>query len=173
MVAMQEKGISWFGCGVSEDDGDDWFDALKMALRIMFTAYMSGMKMIVHCDFGNNRSRTFVEAFYYVLKGEQFPDEYKGEFNHLIYNCKIGHLSPVEQTEAFFGLFKARPYRGATEKGKVIGTCPKCPTPLVGRDTGRGNGLAQAILIFGPMNPHERGSSHTILKVQTKSISPA
>ena len=99
MAAMQKHGISWFGCGVSEDEGADWFDALRWALRIMVTSYMTGIKMVVHCDFGNNRSRTFVEAFYYVLKGEQFHDEYKGEINHLVYNCKQGHLPPVEELE--------------------------------------------------------------------------
>ena len=99
MKAMREHGISWFGCSVSEDEGENWFDALRWALRIMVTSYMTGMKMVVHCDFGNNRSRTFVEAFYYVLKGEQLHDEYKGEFNHLIYNCKQGHLPPVEILE--------------------------------------------------------------------------
>lgn len=99
LAAMQEKGISWFGCGVSEDEGEDWLNALKMGLRVMLTAYLSGMKIIVHCDFGNNRSRTFVEAFYYVLKGEHFHDEYKGEYNHLTYNCKQGHLPPVPELE--------------------------------------------------------------------------
>lgn len=99
MMAMQEHGISCFFCPVSEDEGADWFSALKMALRFMVTSYMSGMKMVVHCDCGNNRSRTFVEAFYYVLKGDQFHDEYKGEYNHLIYNCKQGHLPPVSEME--------------------------------------------------------------------------
>ena len=55
--------------------------------------------MIVHCDMGNNRSKSFVEAFYFLLKGEQYPDEYNGEYNHLIYNSKIGHLPPMEELE--------------------------------------------------------------------------
>lgn len=99
MAAMREHGISWIGCSVSENEGEDWFEALKMGLQAMLQAYMSGMKMVVHCDFGNNRSRTFVEALYYVLKGEQFLDAYKGEINHLVYNCKQGHLPPVETLE--------------------------------------------------------------------------
>ena len=35
----------------------------------------------------------------YLLTGEQFQDEYKGEVNHLAYNSKRGHLPPLEQTE--------------------------------------------------------------------------
>ena len=106
MLAMRKKGISWFGCSVSEEEGEDWFSALKMGLRFLLTGYLSSMKMVVHCDFGNNRSRTFVEALYYVLKGEQFPDEYKGEYNHLIYNSKQGHLPPVEKLEEFLNAMR-------------------------------------------------------------------
>lgn len=54
----------------------------------------------VHCDFGNNRSRTFVEALYYCLHREHIEDEYRGEVNHLAYNCKIGHLLPLTETES-------------------------------------------------------------------------
>lgn len=56
--------------------------------------------MIVHCDFGNNRSRSFVEAFHYMVIGRQLEDEYKGEINHLAYNCKAGHLPPMEELES-------------------------------------------------------------------------
>ncbi len=69
------------------------------ALPRMLYAYKLGSKQVVHCDFGNNRSRSFVEAFYYLLNNEHFPDEYKGAFNHLVYNCSIKHLPPLPQTE--------------------------------------------------------------------------
>ena len=65
----------------------------------MLYTYESGLKQIVHCDFGNNRSRSFVEALYFKIRGEQLADEYKGEFNHLIYNCKLGHLPELSVTE--------------------------------------------------------------------------
>ena len=96
---MNEHGIEWIHLPVSEDLGSDWTNALETALPKMIEAYKAEKKQVVHCDFGNNRSRTFIEAFYYLLKGEQFQDEYKGEVNHLIYNCKIGHIPPLEETQ--------------------------------------------------------------------------
>ena len=65
----------------------------------LYQAYEDGKKIIVHCDFGNNRSRTLVEAFYYHLFGKHMEDEYKGEINHLVYNSKVGHLPPMEDLE--------------------------------------------------------------------------
>ena len=97
--AMKEHGIEWLHLPVSEELGSDWTSALETALPKMYEAYKAGKKKVVHCDFGNNRSRTFVESFYYLLTGEQFQDEYKGEVNHLAYNSKRGHLPPLEQTE--------------------------------------------------------------------------
>lgn len=97
--ALREHGIEWIYCPVSEDDGALWLDSLMMALPKMLFAYEAGQKQIVHCDFGNNRSRSFVEALYYRIRGEQLADEYKGEFNHLVYNCKIGHLPMLSRTE--------------------------------------------------------------------------
>ena len=96
---MEEKGIRWIHCPVSEKERMDWTESLKVALPEMLRAYKEGKKIVVHCDFGANRSRSFVEAFHYLIMGTQFPDEYKGEFNHLVYNCKIGHLPPLEETE--------------------------------------------------------------------------
>ena len=97
--AMKGHGIEWLHLPISEDLGSDWSSMLERALPKMYEAYKTGKKQVVHCDFGNNRSRTFVEALYYLLTGEQFQDEYKGEVNHLAYNCKRGHLPPLEQTE--------------------------------------------------------------------------
>lgn len=97
--ALREYGIEWIYCPVSEDDGALWLDSLMMALPKMLFAYEAGQKQIVHCDFGNNRSRSFVEALYYRIRGVQLADEYKGEFNHLVYNCKIGHLPMLSRTE--------------------------------------------------------------------------
>lgn len=99
--AMRGHGIEWMFLPVSEELGADWISALETALPIMYEMYKAGKKQVVHCDFGNNRSRTFVEVFYYLLKGEQFQDEYKGEINHLIYNCKRGHLPPIEEIKGW------------------------------------------------------------------------
>ena len=95
--AMRVHGIEWLYHPVSEDLGADWTSALEKALPKMYEAYKAGMRQVIHCDYGNNRSRTFIEAFYYLLTREQFQDEYKGEVNHLVYNCKRGHLPPIEE----------------------------------------------------------------------------
>jgi protein-tyrosine phosphatase len=95
--AMKERGIEWVHLPVSEELGEDWTMALEAALPKMYEAYKEGKKQVVHCDFGNNRSRSFVEAFYYLLMGEQFQDEYKGEVNHLVYNCKRGHIPQIDE----------------------------------------------------------------------------
>lgn len=91
-AAMAAHSIEWLHCPVSEEPGSDWVNALDEALTTLSVAHREGMKMVVHCDCGNNRSRTFIEAFYFMLTGQHFHDEYKGEYNHLIYNCKAGHL---------------------------------------------------------------------------------
>jgi hypothetical protein len=97
--ALKQHGIDWIFCPVSEEEGEQWLDSLVLALPKMLVAYKSGLKQVVHCDFGNNRSRSFVEALYYCLHNEHFQDEYKDEINHLVYNCTIKHLPPLAETE--------------------------------------------------------------------------
>lgn len=97
--AMANHGIEWLHCPVSEDTGADWYLSLKRGLLALYEAHKAGKKMIVHCDLGNNRSKSFVEAFYFMLTGEYYHDEYKGEYNHLIYNGRIGHLPLMEDLE--------------------------------------------------------------------------
>ena len=97
--AMAAHGIEWVFCPVSEEDGVDWTHSLKVAITDLLAAYKKGKKMVVHCDFGNNRSRAFIEAFLYLLTGTEYADEYKGELNHLAYNCKRGHLPELQETE--------------------------------------------------------------------------
>ena len=99
-MALEQRGIDWMFCPVSEEDGEPWLDSIVSALPKMLVTYKSGLKQVVHCDFGNNRSRTFVEAFHFLLNGEHLADEYKGCFNHLAYNCSIGHLPALAETEA-------------------------------------------------------------------------
>ena len=55
--------------------------------------------MVVHCDFGQHRSRLVVEAFYFAKYGEHFTDEYKGFTNHLIYDCMSHHLPELSVVE--------------------------------------------------------------------------
>ena len=99
-VAMAAHGIEWDWCPVSEIKGAQWWDSIEKGLQVLYAARKAGKKIVVHCDCGNNRSRTFVEAFYYMITYEQLVDVYKGEINHLAYNCKIGHLPPMEELES-------------------------------------------------------------------------
>lgn len=99
--AMMERGIEWLFCPLSEEKParEDWTGPVYSAVSGLCQAYKDGKKMVVHCDFGNNRSRTLVEAFHYCLFGKHLEDEYKGEVNHLVYNSKVGHLPPLEKLE--------------------------------------------------------------------------
>ena len=98
---MKRKGIAWYHIPISETDfTKSWSYSLYHGLQLLAEAYTAGKKIIVHCDFGNNRSRTFIEAFHFYLTGEELLDEYKGEINHFAYNCRIGHLSPLDVEEA-------------------------------------------------------------------------
>lgn len=98
-AAMASHGIEWVFCPVSEDEGSLWWESMEAGLMALDAAHKAGKKIVVHCDCGNNRSRSFVEAFHYMITGKQFEDEYKGEINHLAYNCKAGHLPSLEETE--------------------------------------------------------------------------
>lgn len=73
--------------------------SLKLAVHFLILSENEGKRSIVCCDFGNNRSRTVIEAFHYVKMGYHFEDEYKGYLNHLIYNCEEGFLPPLADVE--------------------------------------------------------------------------
>lgn len=97
---MKQKRIEWYHIPVSETDFTrSWSGPLYYGIRELADAYSAGKKIVVHCDFGNNRSRTFIEAFHFFLTGKELLDEYMGEINHLAYNCRIGHLGPLEEEE--------------------------------------------------------------------------
>lgn len=99
IAEFANHGIEWIHCPISEEVGDDWLGALSIALPKMYLAYRAGKKQIVHCGFGNNRSRSFAEALYFVINRKEFSDPYKNEVNHLVYNCKIGHLPEINDLE--------------------------------------------------------------------------
>lgn len=98
-AALSAHGIEWVHCPVSEEPGSDWLDSFAVALPKMYRAYKDGKKQVVHCDMGNNRSRSFVEALYFAIKRKEYDDPYKGENNHLIYNCTQGHLPDIGELE--------------------------------------------------------------------------
>ena len=96
---IEARGIEWHHLPIPEEPGADWLPSFAEALPRLYLAFREGKKMIVHCDLGNNRSRSLVEALHFAVKHVHFPDEYKGEFNHLIYNCKEGHLPSIQELE--------------------------------------------------------------------------
>ena len=69
------------------------------AISVIGKADAAGEKVVVHCVGGNNRSRALVEAYHFAKTGTHYPDEYKGAFNHLLYNSAEGHLPPAEELE--------------------------------------------------------------------------
>ena len=104
--ALAEHRIEWIHCPLSEEDGTSWWSAYSIALPKMLEAFWMGKKTVIHCDFGSNRSRTLIEAFHFLLTGTEYADEYKGEYNHLSFNCKRGHLPEMRETERLIRLIQ-------------------------------------------------------------------
>ena len=96
---LEGRGISYIWLPLLEETEDIGYDAILKAVDEMLKHDESGDRMIVHCDFGNNRSRTVVEAFHFAKMGFHLEDEYKGFQNHLIYNSESGFLPPIRQIE--------------------------------------------------------------------------
>lgn len=46
-----------------------------------------------------HRSRLVVEAYFFAKFGKHLFDEYKGYYNHLIYDCSLGFLRPLNEVE--------------------------------------------------------------------------
>ena len=82
-----------------EENGDMGLGNLLKAVSFLLYWDKADRRSIVCCDFGNNRSRTVVEAFHYAKFGFHFEDEYHGYKNHLIYNCECKHLPPLHEVE--------------------------------------------------------------------------
>ena len=68
------------------------------ALKVMFEAYKSNQKVLLHCHAGKNRSQTVYECLYYVIIGEhaQNPDRSK-----LMLNINDGQLPGVYKMDEF------------------------------------------------------------------------
>ena len=82
-----------------ETGTDMGIENILQSVSILEKADWKGIPVIVHCGFGNNRSRVVVECFHFRKMGFQLEDEYKGAENHLAYNCGIGLLPPIEEVE--------------------------------------------------------------------------
>ena len=61
VAAMASHSIEWAHFPLSEKPGVSWMEAYSQALPLLFNAHLDGKKMVVHCDFGANRSRTLIE----------------------------------------------------------------------------------------------------------------
>ena len=66
---------------------------IKAAAKQLLYNIANDIPTIVHCIGGNNRSPMIVECAYYALHGSHFEDEYRSQFNHLIYNSQFLGLS--------------------------------------------------------------------------------
>lgn len=96
---LNEKGIDYVWLPLFEEVKDIGYSAILKAVKEMLECSDNGGRIIVHCDFGNNRSRTIIEAFHFAIMRYHLDDEYKGYQNHLIYNSKSGYLPPMKQIE--------------------------------------------------------------------------
>ena len=97
--AIKAKEIDFYHFPLEEEVDDIGWENIKQAVAVLLKYNKEGKRIIVHCDFGQHRSRLVVEAFYYAKFGEHFTDEYKGFDNHLIYDCFSCHLPRLDIVE--------------------------------------------------------------------------
>ena len=97
--ALSDQGVDWVHCPVSEEPGSEWLDALSSALPKMYTAYRLGWKQLIHSDCSGTVSQTFVEALYFAVRRIEYDEPYNGVANHLVYNCREGHLPDISEME--------------------------------------------------------------------------
>lgn len=84
---------------LDEEVDDIGWENIKKAVETLLQYDSKEKRMIVHCDFGQHRSRLVVEAFHYVKFGKHLTDAYKGYDNHLICDCRSGYLPSLEEVE--------------------------------------------------------------------------
>ena len=97
---IQSRGAVYYHYPLDEEVDDIGWENIKKAVETLFKYDNEGMRMIVHCDFGQHRSRLVVEAFYFAKYAQHLIDEYKGYNNHLIYDCCSGYLPSLSEAEA-------------------------------------------------------------------------
>lgn len=96
--AIIDKGISYYHLPMEERPQMSVVPLLQ-AVRLLVKQDTKGGHMIVHCLFGNNRSRTVADAFYFVKMGYHRPPLDENDVNRLIYNCEQGFLPPLMEME--------------------------------------------------------------------------
>lgn len=105
--AIQDKGIDFYHLPLEEGGGDIGWENIKRAVEVLLKYNHADKRIIVHCDFGQHRSRLVIEAFHYAKFGIHLHDEYKGYDNHLIYDCCTEHLPPLDKVESALSSIKA------------------------------------------------------------------
>ena len=98
---LMSRGVEYYHFPLDEEVNDIGWENIKKAVKILLKFDKEDKRMVVHCDFGQHRSRLVVEALYFAMFGEHFIDEYKGYDNHLIYNCCSGHLPSLTEVETY------------------------------------------------------------------------
>ena len=97
---LENRGILYYHLPLDEETNDIGWDNIIKAVNILLRLDKENKRMIVHCDFGQHRSRLVIEAFYFAKMGAHFVDNYKNYDNHLLYNCFTKHLPPLDKVEA-------------------------------------------------------------------------
>ena len=93
------RGVVYHYLPLDEEVADIGWQNILRAVEIVLQADAEGKRVVVHCDFGQHRSRLVVEAFHFAKFGTHFSDSYHDYDNHLIYNCRCNHLPPLEVVE--------------------------------------------------------------------------
>ena len=93
------RGVVYHYLPLDEEVADIGWQNILRAVEIILRADAEDKRVVVHCDFGQHRSRLVVEAFHFAKFGTHFLDSYHGYENHLIYDCKCNHLPPLEVIE--------------------------------------------------------------------------
>lgn len=99
-AAIRAKGIKYHHLPLDEEVRDIGWANIQQAVKLISQYVQIGKKIIIHCDFGQHRSRLVVEAFHYAKYGEHLIDPYKGYDNRLKYNSAQGYLPNITQIES-------------------------------------------------------------------------
>lgn len=97
--AIIKKGIEYHHFPLAKEVEDIGWSNIIEAVKRIRDYDTQGKRIIVHCDGGQNRSRSVVEAYHFAKTGLHIIDEYKGFGNHLIYNSSSGYLPCLEEIE--------------------------------------------------------------------------
>lgn len=96
---LMSRGVEYYHFPLDEEVNDIGWENIKKAVKTLLKFDKEDKRMVVHCDYGQHRSRLVVEAFHYAKFGKHLIDTYKGYDNHLIYNCCSDHLPNIAEVE--------------------------------------------------------------------------